>query len=71
MNATDLTQLLKSAGKKRQKRPCNMCLWTALISMLSVKESVSNIKAVTCHDHPSFCTAEFGYPGGTYELSCM
>jgi hypothetical protein len=22
-------------------------------------------------DHPSYCTAEFGNPGGTYELPCI
>jgi hypothetical protein len=22
-------------------------------------------------DHPGYCTADFGYPGGTYELPCI
>ena len=22
-------------------------------------------------DHPGYCTAEVGFPGGTYELSCI
>jgi hypothetical protein len=22
------------------------------------------------HDHPGYCTTEFGNPGGTYELPC-